>query len=302
MLNCRARSLLAQVSLALPYTACLATQRCWWNQASGPEPCLCGCKAQKQADSKVLGAAALLTSPQGHHPWVELIHGDSPRWVARLLVFLAFDQNPPILLKKGCEGRKGRRGPCSEWEEKPEWGPSLSEGGRRTARRGPGSQAGWKITAGHRLRGQEVAGGLEACQCWHMLCAEVGEKTGHYKSPSWAHGLRCRALQGLPQFGGPRQGLRGSLLMCPRPTRSAVLLLLVISEPVSRGHLTAPQMALPRLGRQCGQDGAHHLLVVQHCPFNPQPAWGPLSVATAAEGLLATAHGPAPTELLMLWI
>lgn len=82
-----------------------------------------------------------------------------------------------------------------------------------------------------------------------MLCAEAGEKTGHYKSPSWAHGLRCRGLQGLPQFGGLRQGLRGSLLMCPRPMRSAVLLLLVISEPASCGHLTAPQMALPQLGR-----------------------------------------------------
>lgn len=175
MLNCRARSLPAQISLALPYTACLATQRCWWNQASGPEPCLCGCKAQKQADSKVLGAAALLTSPQGHHPWVELIHGDSPRWVARLLVFLAFDQNPPILLKKGCEGRKGRRGPCSEWEEKPEWGPSLSEGGRRTARRGPWAGAGlagrmenycWPQAA--RPGGGRGAGGLPALA--HALC------------------------------------------------------------------------------------------------------------------------------------
>lgn len=91
-----------------------------------------------------------------------------------------------------------------------------------------------------------------------------------------------RALQGLPQCGGPRQGLRGSLLICPRPTRSTVLLLLIILEPASRGHFTALWMqgwgALPCPGwaGSVRQDGAHHQqLVFQHRCFKPEPAWEP---------------------------
>lgn len=70
--------------------------------------------------------------------------------------------------------------------------------------------------------------------------------------------------------------------MCPRPTRSAVILLLIISEPASRGLFTALWMqgwgGLPCPGRagSAGQDGAHHQqLVFQHHCFKPQPAWEP---------------------------
>lgn len=156
--------------------ACLAAQHCRWNQAFSPrQPCLCRCKAQKQADGKVPGAAALLASPQGHHPWVQLTRGNSSRQVARLLVFLAFDQNPPVLLKrKGCEGRKGRRGPCTEWKEKLEWGPSLLEGRRSTSRWGP-----WA--------GAELAGKME--NYWWPHTARAGGGQGAGGLPTLAHAL-----------------------------------------------------------------------------------------------------------------